>query len=1475
MDKRYNNYHRHSHYSNLRTLDCISKPIDYINRAKELGHTTYFTTEHGWQGNIFEALTLCQENNLKCIYGVEAYYVDDRFNKEDRRNYHIILIALTNNARKEINSIISKANTEGFYYKPRIDRELLLTLTPNETIITTACVAGRLFKDGYEEEFLNPIHNHFKDNLYLEVQSHNHPSQINYNKLIVALSRKYNIKMIHANDSHYIKPEDSKYRDLFLKAKGIIYEEEDGFILDYPSYDEIVERYRKQRVLTESQIQEVLQNTLIFDKAEDIDIDKEFKIPKIVKGDSNEILKDILDRAWQKEKANIKPEKHKIYEQAIEDEFNTIKECGMADYFILDHKIVDKAVNEYDAVLTRSGRGCFTKDALVHTKVSLKPISDVEIGDEVIDINGDFKKVINTMSYDIDEELIQIKHIFGTDKYYPTVCTKDHKIFIHRNNENQWIEAQDLKKGDFVCVPKTNVIENSVEYIDLNNYNIFGFEFDDEYIYEYNPYISNYYKFSPSDIARNIGVGKSLVEKLANGIIDNFKRKPDKFKEFMEYIPFNSVEEYREYIKNKRTLKIRRFIKNDYMLNQFIGLLYGDGFKAEQKITVGLAINTENHKSIINKKIFYSIAERIGLEVYSNKSKSKKLEQISISSKILNEYISKEIFISKKGKDKQFNPKFFNETIKNQKGILNGLFLSDGSNKDNNRENFDNTSLSLINAYKVLSLNTRHGINSLSVREKHIDINGYINKESYKLRRSNNIFNSIKISERCIEDDKYWYLPLKEIIFLPKQKTKVYDLTIEDSHSYLINNMIVHNSAVSFYVTKLLGLTEVDRIKAPITLYPSRFLTSARVLETRSLPDIDLNFAEVTPVIKASKDILGEDGIYYMIAYKPLQESSAFRLWCKSQDMEIDDYNEIAKNLDNYIEDKKWKDIIEDSKVFRGVIESVAPSPCSFLLSNNPISSDVGLIKVGNEICCCLDGYNCDVYKYLKNDYLTVQVYSIISEVYKLIGRPIDNISTLINNCDDKVWDIYEKGLTTTINQADSDFGKQTIMRFKPRSLADLSGWVASIRPGFASLMNDYLDRKPYTTGVKELDNLLEESSHRMLYQESIMKYLIWLGIDEKDSYDVIKKIAKKKFKEEELQQLKIKLIDGWKIHVGRKEGFEETWQVIESAVRYSFNASHSVSVAIDSLYGAYLKSHYPLEYFTVALNQYSNDANRTNNLIDELSYFDIKIKSPIFRYSKGDYFLDKETQTIYRGIGSIKYLNSQIGDELYELKSSTYSSFLDLLIDIKTKINCNTKQLDLLIKIDFFKEFGSVKKLLHIVGLHNKFYNKKTLSKDKLEELGLTLNQVLQYGTETKKQIKDLDSKKLLKDLVKNIEDEEFSVLELIQMQKEILGYIDYINPELDKSICLVNTLDTKYATKRVNLYCLNNGKTVDFKINKRLFENNPLKEGDIIHMTSQKKFKPIILGEKENGKPIWGEDKTCLEWHLVNYNKINLKEL
>ena len=1071
---RYNNYHKHTMYSNLRTLDCVSKPIDYIRRAKELEHTTYFTTEHGYQGNIFEAYTLCQENNLKCIYGVEAYYVDDINDKSSRAMYHIILVAMTENARREINRIMSTANTDGYYYKPRIDLNLLLSLPSDEVVVTTACVAGRMFKEkiveefntnkiiGYEKkkipirvgndnlswawketdeydltkpiyekiqvktkeswlkDFLLPVHNHFKDNFYLEVQSHIDSDQAEYNKKIMEVHRQYNIPIIHANDSHYIYPEDAKYRDLFLKAKGIVYEEEGGFCLDYPNSDEIYERYKQQGVLTEEEVTEALTNTLVFDNADGIHIDKEFKIPKVTKGDSNKVLKKLINEGWAKERENVPRGRWKEYIEQIKYEYKIIEDCGMADYFILDHYIVDKAVKEYDAILTKSGRG----------------------------------------------------------------------------------------------------------------------------------------------------------------------------------------------------------------------------------------------------------------------------------------------------------------------------------------------------------------------------------------------------------------------------------------------------SAVSFYVNKLLGLTEVDRISAPITLYPTRFMSAERILSSRSLPDIDLNWADVTPVIQASKDLLGEDGIYYMIAYKPLQESSAFRLWCKAHDMHISEYDEVAKNLEAHENDEKWKDLIDGSKKFRGVVESVAPSPCSFLLSNDKISEMVGLVKVGDVTCCCLDGYNCDVYKFLKNDYLTVTVYQLISDVYKLLGKPMDDINTLVAKCDDKVWDVYAKGLTTTINQADSDYDKQILKKYKPRNLSELSAYVAAIRPGFASLLNNFVDRLPYTTGVKELDDILKDSFHYLMYQESIMKYLVWLGVEEKGTYDIIKKIAKKKFKEDELNELKSKLRDGWIKNVGREDGFNETWQVVEDAAHYSFNASHSLSVAIDSLYGAYLKATFPNEYFAVALSLYSDDLDRTAKLTSEMPYFGITLKPIKFRHSRANYNIEKETKSIYKGLSSIKYMNSDVSERLYEMKEQQFNSFIDLL----SVFPGNSRQREILIRLNYFSELGGSLKLLKMAELFDKYYGKKIIKKEKCD---LPIDVVEKYAaSQTEKQYRfEPDGMlALLSELCNRIPDENLPILAQIEAQKEYLGYIDLVD-STKPTMAIILDVNCKY-TPKVTLYRLGDGKTITVKLKKKSYESNPIASGMIIDYRTEKK---PAWKKDENDK--WVQDYSREDIWLSSY--------
>ncbi len=1013
MINRYNNYHKHDMYSNIKSLDCVVKPIEYIERAKELDgdKAIFFSTNHGYQGNMHEYYTLCKEHNVKLIAGVEAYYVPDRFEK-DKSNYHIVIIAKNNNGYKAINKLMSEANVTGYYYKPRIDDELLFNLNPNDVIVTTACVASRLREENGAEEWIIKMKEHFGDNFYLEVQNHNEQVQKDYNKRILSYANKYGIEIIHANDSHYIKPEDAKYRDLFLKAKGIVYEDESNFVLDYPSYDEIVERYKIQGILNDKQIHKALENTLIFDNFEGIEINDDIKLPSI-SNDANKELREILN----KELSKINKEEYQMYKDAVDYELDIIERTHMEDYFILDYHIVKKGREDYNGLLTKTGRG----------------------------------------------------------------------------------------------------------------------------------------------------------------------------------------------------------------------------------------------------------------------------------------------------------------------------------------------------------------------------------------------------------------------------------------------------SAPSFIINKFLGLTEIDRLKAPVPLFPTRFMSVERILGARSLPDIDLNTEDAQPFIQATKDLLGEENCAWMISYKPLQKASAFRLYCKSIDMKVSEYDEVAKDLEKYEDDKEWKDIIEESNHFVGVVESISPSPCSMVLHNKDISEEIGLVRTKDGVCCILDGYNCDKYKYLKNDYLTVKIWHLIRKTCEFAQIPIPSIEELNDLLDDKTFDIYKNELTCTINQADSTFATGLIKDYKPKNIAEMSAFVAAIRPGFASLLDDFIQRKDYSTGVKELDDLLEDSYHRLMYQESIMKYLIWLGIPESQSYDIIKKIAKKKFKEKELKELKDELHTNWTKVVGREEGFNETWQVVEDASRYSFNASHSLSYAYDSLYSAYLKSHYPLEYYCVALNNYQGDEERTTKLTNELEYFNIKIKQPQFRYSRSEYYMDKQTNSIYKGINSIKFLNQQVADYLYSLRDKQYDTFTDLLIDLDKHIN--SKQLTILIKLDFFNEFGKSAKLLKTYENFSNLYGKKQIKKDKYPELNDTFKQFATKETASLFKFDDIEVNiQMLKALESNLINEDLDVAERIKAEFEFTGSCNLIDKRNPRH-CYVIDVNLKY-TPTLKLYCLGSGNTQDVKVTKKIWNQNKLEVGDIIYLDE--------LTKKPKRKKIGDEWITTDEFNL-----------
>ena len=1321
------NYHRHSSYSNLFIADSSATNEDYAKRAVELGQKVICSVEHGWQGYYFQTFELAKKYNLKCVIGTEAYWVKDRQKEyetgidkngdptysKDKANNHIILLAKNNNGREQINDILSEANITGYYYRPRVDLELLLSLSPDDVFVTSACIAFNGY--GYEnsEQIIKTLHDHFKDNFMLEIQYHDTDLQKDWNQFLKKLSVKYGISLIVGLDSHYIYPEEKEQREIILEAKNVHYENEDDWYMDYPDEDTVMKRFLEQGVFTADEIQIAMDNTdicLTFDDYDDVPIfNKEIKLPTLYPGKTKEekdkIYSKLITQKFKEAMKNLPPESYKERFEGVKMEVQTYKDTGMVDYPLLDYAIVKDAV-EHGGIITDSGRG----------------------------------------------------------------------------------------------------------------------------------------------------------------------------------------------------------------------------------------------------------------------------------------------------------------------------------------------------------------------------------------------------------------------------------------------------SASSYWTNSLLGFSSVDRFTSAIKLYPERFISTTRILETKSLPDIDLNVGTVEIFEDAQKRVLGEDHVAPMIAFGTLKKKSAFKLYAKAKNMDFALANEISNQITQYDEavkfaeedekdlvdiydyvDEQYRDYIEQSEEYWGIIADKKKAPSAYLLYQGNIRREIGLIKCKSEstkkeyITCVIDGAIAENYKFLKNDILKVDSVLLIDKVFNKIGIEHFDVNTLLENIknDSQTWDIYSNGYTVGINQVEQSGSKHKCMNYKPKNISELSAFVAAIRPGFKSMYDRFEKREDFRWGINALDNLLRTEElpvSFLFFQEQVMSVLHYAGFPMEQCYGMIKAIAKKHpekvkplkeqfikgFKEkliideqlsdqesqdcanqvwtivndncgygfncvsgstkiikgaknnkfnptvEEMYKMKndynyaketghlalrkkyrrygygqalsmyddnklrpndivdiypagirqtykvetesgcfiictanhkfptpngkkrldelkvgdelyckgeykhknfdtsftignfeknipkkgeqgfqknpngasVKYLSFRKIQIehknpceacgklysnserfevhhkdfnrknnnfdnfiwlccschktihynhGRKKRYdngintyiskikliepyaiEMTYDIEMKDPAHTFvsesglvtsNSSHAFCMALDSAYQAWQKAHYPYEFYEVNLQHFSDKGkkDKVSKLKAEMkTAFSINEGSYKFRTDNRTFSIDKEHGCIYPALASIKGLSNSMAEQLYKLKDKHFDTFFDLLDSLKISFD----KLTTLIKLDYFSEFGDINKLLTMLQLYKDYNSVKLIKKDKNpfpEYL------VLKYSTETEKQYKITNSRQLLIDYVDSLTFEKTTLINKIQYQQEYLGYIQITLPKLSPEYYFITDINGKWGT----MYQLKTGNIVKMKFQKKPYTDITNRIIRIDEITQDKKW-----GKDSEGK-------------------------
>ena len=299
---------------------------------------------------------------LKFIFGTEAYWVKDRHEK-DRTNCHIVLLAKNENGRQWINEVLSTANEDGYYYRPRLDEELLFQLPPNDVFVTSACVAFWHYEPDYVENLVLRLHNHFKDNFMLEIQAHNTDKQKQLNARILELSKKYGIQMIVGLDSHYIYPEQSVERDALLAASDTHYDDEDGWYMDYPNEATVRQRFAEQGIVPPAAVDQAIRNTDLICDFEDYDSEvfqTNRKLPTLYPDKTPEekyqIYNRLISSKFREYMKHVPLEDYQRYFDGVKMEAHTYRDTGMVDYPLIDYQIVKRGI-EYGGIITNTGRG--------------------------------------------------------------------------------------------------------------------------------------------------------------------------------------------------------------------------------------------------------------------------------------------------------------------------------------------------------------------------------------------------------------------------------------------------------------------------------------------------------------------------------------------------------------------------------------------------------------------------------------------------------------------------------------------------------------------------------------------------------------------------------------------------------------------------------------------------------------------------------------------------------------------------------------------------------------------------------------------------------------------------------------------------------------------------------------------------------------------------------------------------------------
>ena len=668
-------------------------------------------------------------------------------------------------------------------------------------------------------------------------------------------------------------------------------------------------------------------------------------------------------------------------------------------------------------------------------------------------------------------------------------------------------------------------------------------------------------------------------------------------------------------------------------------------------------------------------------------------------------------------------------------------------------------------------------------------------------------------------------------------------------------------------IAYLLGITEMDSIKHGLNF--ERFMNTERV----SLSDIDTDFPP-SRINEVKQYIFNKHGLYCsdIVTFNTIALKGAIRDVGRALEMPLDEVGQICNTVEQD-ENKcraKYPELFKYVDIVNGCVVSVGNHPCGLVVSPHSIDDRMGLFTTSTDDVPIsqINMKEVDLQNYVKLDLLKLDTIELINETCKLAG--IERLTPDNVDINDKaVWDSIRDD-TTAIFQWEGTTGdryikqllsESNIQKFKALNpnidyMTLLSIGNGAIRPAGASYRDDLANGVIRKSGNAAIDEFMKPTFGYLVFQCQIIQFLHeYCGYTMGEADVVRRHFAKKTGTDKDIPQIKAGFAKTMaeRYNMSQDESnkvIADFIQVIIDASNYLFSLNHSQPYSYEGYVSGWLRYHYPLQFLTVAMNINQGKEEKTAALTAYAHKVGIRIKSPKFRHSRSDYFCDVDENTIYKGLGSIKYMSADVAEALYSMRDMQFKNFIDVLFAIQQlEVRPDARQLDILVKIGYFAEFGPAKALLLGVEIFNNFSKCKTIKLDKWREMGYNIDMLEPYaGKLTEKTASQLDNRGIILSILRSMKMPKTTIVDKLKWQIELLGYVDGSDPNSDPNDWLVlDVKTTGYGTVYCTLYNLCYGAERTYRANKKFWTNHQLSKGDVIRAVLQEKNK---MKKDDNGE-------------------------